>query len=618
MSVNPEQYFGKYPGLTDTQVKDYANYFNVIDADKSGQLDASELQALFKELGAPITLVQAKSFIAAIDLDGNGQCDFAEFLSLISGQTDNQEAQQVLQGIKKHIKSIQIQSKSGSISSYTQEEVAGYSQYLNLSFKDEPRLAHIIPINPDDDTYFKAFSDGTLLCMLCNLAKPDTIDERAIKFQGKKKLNVFQINENIQLGLSSSKAIGMKVIGIQVESIREGVPGLVLGLTWQLIKAALMKNITLNSCPELYRLLEEGETLEQLLKLSPEELLLRWLNYHLKKAGSERRAHNFEGDLADSEIMTIVLNQIAPTKCNLSPMQKTDLVERAAAMLNEADKIDCYKFVTPKEFAKGNKNLNTAFVANVFNTCPGLEELTQEELSSIDDALFKSAGSPLERQYALWMNSFGVEPFVMNLFDDIADGLVLLQLFDKMKPGCVNWKLVAKTKMNRFKATANCDQCVQLGKDFGFSLVGVGGVDIYDKNQLLTMSLLWQMMRFDYVRILKVLGGGEKIKDQEIVKWANGLTAGKCSIKSFKDDALQDSIPILTLLDVVKPNFVDWSLISHDLENKDEMIKNARYLLSILRQLGCSIFCLPEDVYNHAAQTIMPIYASIMYLASEH
>ena len=66
-----------------------------------------------------------------------------------------------------------------------------------------------------------------------------------------------------------------------------------------------------------------GETLEDLLALSPEEILLRWFNYHLKEAGSSRRVNNFSGDIKDSECYTILLNQIAPedSGVDMSPMQ---------------------------------------------------------------------------------------------------------------------------------------------------------------------------------------------------------------------------------------------------------------------------------------------------------
>jgi hypothetical protein len=42
-------------------------------------------------------------------------------------------------------------------------------------------------------------------------------------------------------------------------------------------------------------------------------------------------------------------------------------------MLKQASKIDCRKFVRPKDVVKGNQRLNLAFVANLFNTHPALK-----------------------------------------------------------------------------------------------------------------------------------------------------------------------------------------------------------------------------------------------------
>ena len=43
-------------------------------------------------------------------------------------------------------------------------------------------------------------------------------------------------------------------------------------------------------------LLRDGESLEDLMKLSPEELLLRWANYHLEQAGCPK-INNFSSDI---------------------------------------------------------------------------------------------------------------------------------------------------------------------------------------------------------------------------------------------------------------------------------------------------------------------------------
>jgi plastin-1 len=99
----------------------------------------------------------------------------------------------------------------------------------------------------------------------------------------------------------------------------------------------------------LHSLLEEGETVEDLLRLPPDQLLLRWFNYHLKAAGHKRRydlftsqaltfpetfsmfarVNNFSRDVMDGENYTILLNQLKPAECSRAPLQVTDLLKRA-------------------------------------------------------------------------------------------------------------------------------------------------------------------------------------------------------------------------------------------------------------------------------------------------
>lgn len=47
----------------------------------------------------------------------------------------------------------------------------------------------------------------------------------------------------------------------------------------------MAKKITLKDTPEIMRLAEEGEELKDLQKLPVETILIRWVNFHLKKAG---------------------------------------------------------------------------------------------------------------------------------------------------------------------------------------------------------------------------------------------------------------------------------------------------------------------------------------------
>lgn len=138
---------------------------------------------------------------------------------------------------------------------------------------------------------------------------------------------------------------------------------------------------------------------------------------------------------------------------------------------------------------------------------------------------FDAEGEREARVFTLWLNSLGVEPGVFNLFENLKDGLIILQAFDKILPGSVIWRRVSKPKegagvasyasgggegdegedigvtpnqstLSRFKAVENTNYAVELGKQNGMHLVGIQGADIVDGSKTLVLGLVWQLMRF--------------------------------------------------------------------------------------------------------------------------
>ena len=77
------------------------------------------------------------------------------------------------------------------------------------------------------------------------------------------------------------------------------------------------------------------------------------------------------------------------------------------------------------------------------------------------------------------MNSLGVSPYVNWMYSDLADGLIIFQLYDIIQPGVVTWPKVHK-KFNRMKKfmekLENCNYVVDLGRKQKFSLVGIAGM----------------------------------------------------------------------------------------------------------------------------------------------
>lgn len=511
---------------------------------------------------------------------------------------------------------VQLSSETGATHSYAEEEKESFVNHINNTLEHDEQCQDKLPVDASSMELFEKCSDGILLCKLINDAIPETIDERVINIPTK---NNFEMIENNNLCVNSAKAIGCSVINIGAQDILEGRPHLILGLIWQIVRIGLLSKITLTNHPELFRLLEPGEDIGDLLKLSPEEILLRWFNYHLKNAGTDKRVRNFSGDIKDSEGYTILLNQL-DKKCDKAALSESDLTQRAEMVLQNADKLDppCRKFVTAKDIVRGNPKLNLAFVANLFNNHPGLEPLTEEELAGLEEWLFASEGTREARAFCLWINSLGIEPFVNNLFEDLRNGLVLLRVMDKVNPGCVDWSKVNERNLNKFKEVENCNYAVNIGKEMKFSLVGIGGSDINDGNKTLTLALVWQLMRFHVVSILKKLSSsGKEITDQDMVDWANKTVreAGKdTSMSSFKDPSLRDARFFIDLLHAIKPRVVDYDLVTDGVSDEDALL-NAKYAISVARKIGCTIFLLPEDIVEVKNKMILTFVGSIMATA---
>jgi plastin-1 len=141
---------------------------------------------------------------------------------------------------------------------------------------------------------FDECRDGLILSKLINDSVPDTIDTRVLnKPTAGKPLNAFKITENNNIVIASAKAIGCSVVNIGSSDLAEGREHLILGLIWQIIRRGLLAQVDIKLHPELYRLCEEGETIDDLLRLTPDQILLRWFNYHLKQAGWNRRYATF-------------------------------------------------------------------------------------------------------------------------------------------------------------------------------------------------------------------------------------------------------------------------------------------------------------------------------------
>ncbi|KAG5138301.1 hypothetical protein JHK82_023032 [Glycine max] len=130
-----------------------------------------------------------------------------------------------------------------------------------------------------------------------------------------------------------------------------------------------------------------------------------------------------------------------------------------------------------------------------------------------------------ERCFQLWINSLGISTHVNNMFEDVRNGWILLEVVDNIFPRSVNWKHATRPPIRMpFRKVENC-------------------------NQVIKIALLWQLMRFTMLQLLKILRSdsqGKEITDADILKWVNRKvkSTGRTSqIESFKAWTEASSIP---------------------------------------------------------------------------
>ncbi|KAL6010277.1 fimbrin [Asimina triloba] len=241
---------------------------------------------------------------------------------------------------------------------------------------------------------------------LINVAVPGTIDERAINT--KRVINPWERNENHTLCLNSAKAIGCTVVNIGTQDLVEA-------------RIQLLADLNLKKTPQLVELVDDSKEVEELMVLSPEKILLRWMNFHLQKAGYKKTVTNFSSDVKDGEAYAYLLNVLAPEHCSPTTLNVKDPTQRANLILEHAERMDCKRYITPKDIVEGSANLNLAFVAHIFHHRNGLSfdtnKMSFAEMMPDDVQVSRE-----ERAFRLWINSLGIATYVNNVFEDVRNG----------------------------------------------------------------------------------------------------------------------------------------------------------------------------------------------------
>lgn len=94
---------------------------------------------------------------------------------------------------------------------------------------------------------------------------------------------------------------------------------------------------------------------------------------------------------------------MAPEHGTTTTLDAKDPTERANLILEQAEKLDCRRYVTSKDIVEGSPNLNLAFVAQIFQH--RLDSKLQYHINVVPDGNFVSAKLTEFIPYAIYSTS---------------------------------------------------------------------------------------------------------------------------------------------------------------------------------------------------------------------
>ena len=488
---------------------------------------------------------------------------------------------------------------------YNVNEKECYCKIINKLLANDPDVKDKLPIDPKTNEVFRKLKDGLILSKLVNLIVPDTVDSRAISSGPNMKRS--DKENNLNLTLNAAKGVGC-IFDTTPEDVLTEQRANVVDLLFQILKPILFKKLGIQECPQLFRLKEPKEEKEDLLTLGPEDLLMRWFNYHLKKAGHDKMVTNWGEDVKDSVKYTNLLNQLSPSDCDKSAIDEPDLKKRGDIQVNNGTKIGADVNIVGEDIPSANEHLNLVFTTELFNANHGMGEATQEEKMMASKLIEDDAeGDREERAFRTWINSLKLDDVkkVNNLYQECRSAILLLKIIDKVKPGTVNWKIVELHTKNPFKIQVNCNEAIEASKKSGYHIVGIGGADIREGNKKYILAIVWQLMR---AHTLKIIGGKS---EEALLEWSNGKVSDDQKVKSLKDKKLNSSMFWIELLAGIEPKCIRWDIVVKDPQQDKEREMNAKYALSVARGLGACVFVVWEDLTQVKNRLLLTFLASI-------
>mmetsp|Transcript_15802 Transcript_15802/g.34249 ORF Transcript_15802/g.34249 Transcript_15802/m.34249 type:complete len:191 (-) Transcript_15802:402-974(-) len=81
--ISDKELSGRWPFLRRDQVHAFKYAFDLFDKDGGGSITSDELFNVIRSIGQHPTIAEVEAMVLEVDADGNGEIDFAEFLTMM-------------------------------------------------------------------------------------------------------------------------------------------------------------------------------------------------------------------------------------------------------------------------------------------------------------------------------------------------------------------------------------------------------------------------------------------------------------------------------------------------------------------------------------------------------
>jgi len=143
---NPKKY--EKNGLTEDEVLEIKEAFDLFDSDKSGEIDTEELKQALKNLGIDAKNQTLQNMMSDLDKDNSGKIDFDEFIDMMTAKMSDRDTKEDLQKVFRLF--LGDDDKSDRIALKHLKRVA---RELNENMSDEELNEMIVRADLDRDGY---------------------------------------------------------------------------------------------------------------------------------------------------------------------------------------------------------------------------------------------------------------------------------------------------------------------------------------------------------------------------------------------------------------------------------------------------------------------------------